>query len=95
MAAALDRDPLFIAMTRPQMFAGVTYNLFVLNGVFTLELFLITHTPLVLAAFGVVHAAASAACAREPRILDLWIARIVHCPPARNRRFWRCNSYAA
>ena len=33
MAAGLDRDPLFVALTRPQMFAGVTYSYFVINGV--------------------------------------------------------------
>ena len=26
MAAQLDRDPVFGALTRPQMFAGVTYS---------------------------------------------------------------------
>ncbi len=29
----LERDPLFVALTRPQMFAGVTYSYFVVNAV--------------------------------------------------------------
>jgi len=28
----LERSPLFTALTRPQMFAGVTYNYFVINA---------------------------------------------------------------
>jgi len=31
MAEQLDRDPVFGALTRPQMFAGVTYSYFVLT----------------------------------------------------------------
>ena len=41
MSAQLERDVVFGALTRPQMFAGVTYSFFVLNGVVTAELFLI------------------------------------------------------
>jgi type IV secretion system protein VirB3 len=28
---ALERDSLFVALTRPQLFAGVTYSLFIAN----------------------------------------------------------------
>ncbi|MFA5990325.1 MAG: VirB3 family type IV secretion system protein, partial [Sphingomonas sp.] len=31
--SALDRDALFVALTRPQMFAGVTYSYFILGRV--------------------------------------------------------------
>ena len=29
----LERDTLFVALTRPQMFAGVTYSYFIANAV--------------------------------------------------------------
>jgi len=32
MAIALNREPVFTALTRPQMFAGVTYTFFVINA---------------------------------------------------------------
>ncbi|WP_370468674.1 VirB3 family type IV secretion system protein, partial [Pseudomonas canadensis] len=32
---------MFGALTRPQMFAGVTYSFFVLNAVITMEAFLL------------------------------------------------------
>ena len=38
----LVRHPVHRALTRPQMFAGVTYNFFVINAAVTTELFLIT-----------------------------------------------------
>ncbi len=41
-------DPLFRALARPQMVAGVTYPFFVMNGIVAAELFLIFKTPLAL-----------------------------------------------
>ena len=41
MSAGLERDTLFVGLTRPQMFAGVTYSFFVANVVIATELFLI------------------------------------------------------
>ena len=38
----LVRHPVHRALTRPQMFAGVTYNYFIINGMVTTEAFLIT-----------------------------------------------------
>ena len=38
----LVRHPVHRALTRPQMFAGVTYNYFIINLALTTELFLIT-----------------------------------------------------
>ena len=93
MAAQLDRDMVFAALTRPQMFAGVTYNYFVLNAVVTAEMFLITKSLWVLLAAGVIHLAGYMACLEEPRIFDLWLTRISRCPRVKNWRVWRCNSF--
>ena len=93
MAAGLDRDPLFVALTRPQMFAGVTYSYFVINGVLATELFLIFHSIWVLAAAAVIHVIGMILCVREPRFLDLWLNKVRHCPRVRNHSIWRCNSY--
>jgi type IV secretion system protein VirB3 len=93
MATPLNRDTLFVALTRPQMFAGVTYNVFVLNGILAAELFLIFRSPWVLLIALVVHGAAMLASIGEPRIFDLWLTRVSRCPRVRNYRRWRCNSY--
>ena len=89
----LERDPLFVALTRPQMFAGVTYSYFVVNAVVATALFLIFHSIWVLAVALVVHVAGVLLCLREPRIFDLWLTRVSRCPRVRNHAIWRCNSY--
>ena len=93
MAGGLDRDPLFVALTRPQMFAGVTYSYFVVNGVVATELFLIFHSAWVLLVAVVVHLVGVVLCLREPRFFDLWLTRASRCPRVRNHAIWRCNSY--
>ncbi len=89
----LDRDVVFAALTRPQMFAGVTYGFFVLNGVVTAELFLITKSFWALLGALAIHLAGYMACLKEPRFFELWITRITRNPRVRNWRAWRCNSY--
>ena len=93
MASELRRDTLFTALTRPQMFGGVTYSFFVLNGVLAAELFLIFKSLWVIAIALVVHGIGAIVSLREPRFVDLWIARVSRCPRVRNFRLWRCNSY--
>jgi type IV secretion system protein VirB3 len=91
--AALEREPVFGALTRPQMFAGVTYSYFVLNAVVTMELFLITKSFWSLLAALVLHVIGYLGCLKEPRFFDLWLTKIGRCPRIANWRFWRCNSY--
>ncbi|MCA1199413.1 type IV secretion system protein VirB3 [Sphingomonas sp. R647] len=89
----LDRDTVFVALTRPQMFAGVTYTWFIANAVLATELFLIFRSVWVLIAAVAIHGAGMLACLREPRFFDLWITRASRCPRVPNHRIWRCNSY--
>ncbi len=92
--AALDRDVVFGALTRPQMFAGVSYSYFVLNLVMTTEAFLITGSFWALLAALALHGLGYALCAREPRFLDLWVLKASTCPRVPNHAAWGCNSYA-
>ncbi|RZJ47235.1 MAG: type VI secretion protein [Brevundimonas sp.] len=89
----LDRAPLFTALTRPQMFAGVTYNYFVINAVIAAELFLIFRSIWVLLVALIMHGVGVLLCLREPRIIDLWLVRVSRCPRVKNHSLWRCNSY--
>jgi type IV secretion system protein VirB3 len=91
----VDRDPLFVALTRPQMFAGVTYSYFIANAVIATELFLIFRSIWALAAALAVHLLGVILCLREPRFFDLWITRVSRCPRVKNHAIWRCNSYRA
>lgn len=93
MAGELRRDTLFVALTRPQMFAGVTYSFFVINAVNAVELFLIFGSIWVLLTAVFIHLAGMIASLREPRIVDLWLTRVRNCPRVKNHALWRCNSY--
>jgi type IV secretion system protein VirB3 len=91
---ALARTAIFRALTRPQMFGGVTYSFFIVNAAVTTEAFLVTRSFLALPVALVVHAAGYLACLREPRIFDLWLTKVSRCPRVPNWKRWRCNSYA-
>ena len=88
------RAPVFRALTRPQMFGGVTFSFFILNGALTTEAFLVTRSFVALLAALVVHGVGYLACLREPRIFDLWLTKVSHCPRVANWQRWGCNSYA-
>ena len=90
----MTRAPVFRALTRPQMFAGVTYSFFVLNAAVTTEAFLVTRSFLALIVAVAVHMAGYLACLREPRIFDLWLTKVSRCPRIPNWKRWGCNSYA-
>lgn len=92
--SALHHTPVFRALTRPQMFAGVTFSFFIINMAVTTEAFLITRSFLALPVALVVHGAGYLASLREPRIFDLWLTRVSRCPRVRNWSRWGCNSYA-
>lgn len=89
----IERDHLFVALTRPQMFAGVTYSYFTANAVIATELFLVFRTIWVLVAAVVIHLAGVVLCVREPRFFDLWLTKVGRCPRVRNHAIWQCNSY--
>lgn len=93
LAENLRSDTLFVALTRPQMFAGVTFSFFVINAIVAVELFLIFKSFWVLPLALAIHGAGMIASLREPRIVDLWLTRMRHCPRVKNHAHWRCNSY--
>jgi type IV secretion system protein VirB3 len=89
----IERDTLFVGLTRPQMFAGVSYSLFVANLVVATELFLVFKSAWVIAAAFLLHGLGMLLCLKEPRIFDLWLARVSKCPRIKNYGVWGCNSY--
>ena len=91
--AGLVSDPIFAALTRPQMIGGVTYGYAVFNLILTVETFLVTKSFWVVPFAAIVHGIGYLGCLHEPRFFDLWITKVRNCPRVRNHRFWRCNSY--
>jgi type IV secretion system protein VirB3 len=89
----IERDRLFVALTRPQTFAGVSYTVVILNLVVTTELFLVFKAFWVIGVALVIHFIGWIASLREPRIFDLWFIRVSTSPRIKNWAYWRCNSY--
>ena len=87
-------DPLFRALARPQMVAGVTYPFFVLNAVLAVELFLVFKTPLALLPSLVAHAVGYAAHLRDVHIMGLWLTRLARTPRVKNFRLRGANVYS-
>jgi len=61
----LASDPVFIALTRPQMIAGVTYGYAVFNLIVTVEVFLITKSFWTLPVALIIHAIGYLGCLGE------------------------------
>lgn len=93
MSTPIERDTCFVALTRPQMFAGVTYSFFVANVVIATESFLIFKSVWVIAVALTLHGLGVLLCLREPRFFDLWLSRVSKCPRIKNYPVWGCNSY--
>jgi type IV secretion system protein VirB3 len=91
--ASLASDPIFVALTRPQMLGGVTYGYAVFNLIITIEAFLVTKSFWALPVALLVHFIGYAGCLRDPRFFDLWLTKVRTCPRIRNHRFWSTNAY--
>jgi type IV secretion system protein VirB3 len=72
--AGVVADPLFVGITRPAMAWGVTYSALLINGVVTVEAFLLTRNLLCLFLAIPLHGLFWMACLSEPRFLELWSA---------------------
>lgn len=94
--AGLTADPLFVGATRPPMRWGVTYSALLVNGVFTMEIFLLTKNLLTLLLAAPIHGICALLCARDPRFFDLALLWFRTRIPAllANARFWRSSSYS-
>jgi len=91
----LTADPLFVGATRPPMRWGVTYTALLVNGVFTMEIFLLTRNLLTLALALPIHGICALLCARDARFFDLALLWGRTRIPAllTNARFWKSSSY--
>ena len=94
--AGLTADPLFVGATRPPMRWGVTYSALLVNGVVTMEIFLLTKNLLTLLLAAPIHGICALLCARDPRFFDLALLWFRTRIPAllANARFWRSSSYS-
>src|ERR1700687_1381299 len=67
----LTADPVFVGATRPPMRWGVTYSALLVNGVVTMEIFLLTRNLLTLGLALPIHRLCALLCARDALYFDL------------------------
>ena len=75
---------------------GVTYSALLVNGVFTMEVFLLTKNLLTLALALPIHGICALLCARDARFFDLVLLWGRTRIPAllANARLWKASSYS-
>jgi type IV secretion system protein VirB3 len=95
MSGQLGADPLFLGLTRPSMLFGVSYTFAALNGIISLLAFVITSKFFyLLVMLPGLHMIGWFICLKEPRAIELFIARMSKCNVCRNRYYHSgTNSY--
>jgi type IV secretion system protein VirB3 len=88
-------DPLFLGLTRPPMLLGVSYTFAALNLMICLMIFVVTSNFIyLLVILPIVHTIAWLICLKEPRAIELFIAKSSKCNVCRNKHFYGgVNSY--
>lgn len=95
MSGEIGTDPLFLGLTRPPMLLGVSYTFAALNGIISLLAFIITSKFFyLLVLLPGIHMIGWFVCLKEPRAIELLIARSSKCTVCRNRSYYgSVNSY--
>lgn len=95
MVGTLGTNPLFLGLTRPAMLLGVSYKFAALNGLISLLVFVITSKFFyILVLLPTTHMIAWLICLKEPRAIELLIAKFSKCNVCYNRFYHRgTNSY--
>jgi len=92
----ITEDPLFAGVTRPAMAMGVTYSALLINGLTTVELFLLTKNLLWMLVCIPIHGIFWLVCKNDARFFDLlflW-GRTRGPGLLGNVGFWKANSYS-
>jgi type IV secretion system protein VirB3 len=95
MSGSIGTNPLFLGLTRPPMLFGVSYTFAALNGIISLLAFVITNQFFyLLILLPGLHLMGWFICLKEPRAIELLIARMSKCNVCRNRMYHSgTNSY--
>jgi type IV secretion system protein VirB3 len=95
MSGEIEVDSLFLGLTRPPMLLGVSYTFATLNLLICLMTFVLTNNfiyLLVLLPF--FHGVAWLICLKEPRAIELFMAKTAKCSVCKNRfHYGGVNSY--
>lgn len=95
MSGVVGTNPLFLGLTRPPLLMGVSYTFAALNGIVSLLAFVITSKFFYLfIMLPGVHMLGLVICLKEPRAVELFIAKFSKCNICRNKFYHGgTNSY--
>jgi type IV secretion system protein VirB3 len=95
MSGSVGTDPLFLGLTRPPLLLGVSYTFAALNGMVSLMAFVITSQFFyLLILLPGMHLIGWFICLKEPRAIELLMAKTSKCSICRNRMYHGgTNSY--
>lgn len=89
----LETDPLFLGLTRPPMFFGVTYTYTILNAGVTMISFINTTNVMFFILLFILHGVGYILCSKEPLCMELLKVRMEKCNFCKNRMYYGANSY--
>ena len=89
----LSTDPLFIGLTRPPLFFGVSYMFCILNGGSVMITFINTSNPLYLGLLPIIHGVGYLLCSKEPLFIELFMVKSQKCNICKNKMYHGSNSY--
>ena len=85
---------LFVGLTRPAMYLGVTITCLGVNGGLSLVVFVLSSSFVWFFVFaGLLHVIGYLCCLYDPRFFDLWLGWLQSKGSSRNTTHWGCNSY--
>ena len=86
-------DPLFVGLTRPTLFFGVSLMFGMLNVLACMIYFIQTADFMVVFLALGIHLVGYIACFKEPLIIELYIMNMQKCNICKNKLFHGANSY--
>ena len=93
-AGKVQADPLFVGLTRPPMFLGVSFMVVIMNFFANVLIFIQTSNFVVLLVImPSIHMIGYIICFHEPLFLELFLVRSQKCTKCRNKGYHGANSY--
>ncbi|MFV9874902.1 MAG: VirB3 family type IV secretion system protein [Rickettsiales endosymbiont of Dermacentor nuttalli] len=91
----LQADPLFVGLTRPTMFLGVSFPFVILYSLGCMMYFINSSDLRTFIAIPMFHLVGYIICFKEPLFMELFILRSQKCTYCKNKLFHGANSYDA
>ncbi len=90
---SINTDPLFVGLTRPTMFLGVSFTFALLNGFINVIAYINAPSVKVIFIAVIVHMIGYVICFKEPLFLELYLKRGQIATNCKNKGFHGTNSY--